>query len=579
MNYELSNNEYPYLKQSNHHLYIRDSISILYFYLSRMDNVSLYKISIFYNNLVYFVINKTREDYGLYVYYLCCLYKMIGQTRDIYAGKGEKDLSYMMISVWFNYHPSLAMYAFRCFVDDMENVSFGSWCDFKYFCHFINYYTNYNKQSRDRVIDYAISILLYQFDKDRFFWEKDFGIYLDNLIDSDIEKSQLSKPNARVICSLVCKWIPRENKKYGWLYEKIVTQWYLIHSPHLFENIKNNEEYDNLLKRLKMEFRKLVSQMNKNLETTEVIMTKKKYNLYPEKVPITALFKYRDSFTRYNFNNTNVIDDVGCAILFKEHFYNNKNPVENKKLKKTKFSVGYYVKLAFRLIKKIKTDSILSHIEFLNSTWKKNVLSNFKIKNNNLLPIVDISYEISEDDRCNTIGMGILISQISKLNRCILTSNEFNIINIEPSKDLYDIVNDILPYLKGSINFDLQKTIDFLDRGSKDVNEGMYYVVLSNSKNILNNNSFKYTYNKYIQFVLWNMSTVFKQDDKIEETELCDDFIYLSGSSTSLIFYLNQFSIKRTNTFEYLGEILNTSRYDNLGNYFLDNYLPDSMEY
>ena len=122
----------------------------------------LYTKFLFYNNLLHFVINKTREDYGLYVYYLCCLYKMIGQTRDIYAGKGEKDLSYMMISVWFNYHPSLAMYAFRCFVDDMENVTFGSWCDFKYFCHFINYYTNYNKQSRDRIrlcyINFIISI-------------------------------------------------------------------------------------------------------------------------------------------------------------------------------------------------------------------------------------------------------------------------------------------------------------------------------------------------------------------------------------------------------------------------------------
>jgi hypothetical protein len=45
--------------------------------------------------------------------YLIILYKMIGYTRDIIDGKGEYELSYMMILTWYEVYPELALFAIK----------------------------------------------------------------------------------------------------------------------------------------------------------------------------------------------------------------------------------------------------------------------------------------------------------------------------------------------------------------------------------------------------------------------------------------------------------------------------------
>ena len=48
--------------------------------------------------------------------FLCVLYCMLAQTRDIIDGKGECQLSYMMLLVWYEFFPKLALYALETFV-------------------------------------------------------------------------------------------------------------------------------------------------------------------------------------------------------------------------------------------------------------------------------------------------------------------------------------------------------------------------------------------------------------------------------------------------------------------------------
>ena len=43
---------------------------------------------------------------------LVTLLKILVQTRDIVDGKGEYDLAYMQILVWYNYYPTLAFNMF-----------------------------------------------------------------------------------------------------------------------------------------------------------------------------------------------------------------------------------------------------------------------------------------------------------------------------------------------------------------------------------------------------------------------------------------------------------------------------------
>jgi hypothetical protein len=70
--------------------------------------------------------------------YLSMLYRMIGHTRDIIDGKGEYNLTYMMIYVWHDFFPELAKFALKCLVDlgDRNIHQYGSWKDIKYFCEY-----------------------------------------------------------------------------------------------------------------------------------------------------------------------------------------------------------------------------------------------------------------------------------------------------------------------------------------------------------------------------------------------------------------------------------------------------------
>ena len=66
------------------------------------------------------------------------LFLMIPYCRDIYRGKGERDLSYRMIYAWYQVFPILALKALHLWFDKGNcGGMIGSWCDVKYFCLFM----------------------------------------------------------------------------------------------------------------------------------------------------------------------------------------------------------------------------------------------------------------------------------------------------------------------------------------------------------------------------------------------------------------------------------------------------------
>ena len=107
-------------------------------------------------------------------------------------------------------------------------------------------------KQKDEIIDFAINVMLYQLDKDNYFWNNAICDYLHKRFGEKIESV---RPDARDYISNVVKWIPREKNKFGWLYEKIVINWNIIHRPFLFENIdKSNDKYNKILNFCKMNF-------------------------------------------------------------------------------------------------------------------------------------------------------------------------------------------------------------------------------------------------------------------------------------------------------------------------------------
>ena len=64
--------------------------------------------------------------------------KMVANVRDVKSGKGECQLSYMMLYHLYNYYPSLAQLVFKKFLNLTDDTHcLGSYKDIKYMCDYI----------------------------------------------------------------------------------------------------------------------------------------------------------------------------------------------------------------------------------------------------------------------------------------------------------------------------------------------------------------------------------------------------------------------------------------------------------
>ena len=76
--------------------------------------------------------------------------------------------------------------------------------------------------------------------------------------------------------SNVCKWIPREKKnKFSWLYDKLAYQYSNYHKPFIFDNITTILQHQKAMNKAKKFYRKTFSFLNKQIQTTEILLTQK----------------------------------------------------------------------------------------------------------------------------------------------------------------------------------------------------------------------------------------------------------------------------------------------------------------
>lgn len=239
--------------------------------------------------------------------FLTVLYKIIGRTRDIISGKGEYNLSYMMIWTWSKYFPHLARAAFQLFVMDPHDyylnftslVPYGSWKDVKYFCKYV---LDNGGTMEHTLIKSCIE-----------------GINSTLRIDDALYNSTSEEDRDKKL-TLVAKWIPRENKKFGFLYNALAFNYF----KEFFITAHNDLSRKKAEKKCKTNYRMLCSKLNRHLDTVQIKQTSKNWeSIDHSKTTSCTRTKQHKAFLNQTSTEGEIRyddpDRIKCADNLREH--------------------------------------------------------------------------------------------------------------------------------------------------------------------------------------------------------------------------------------------------------------------
>jgi hypothetical protein len=339
---------------------------------------------------------------------LTLVYKLIGHTRDILKGKGEQQLSFMQILIWYEYFPELAFNAFTHLVKIDNAHPYGSWKDVKYFCNFVKEkHQCTSKQALFHpLVLHAIKLLVSQLNTD---WES-----YSSLNDE-------SKTNNKPI-SLAARWTPREpnwrknkNVKFGWIYKTMAIEMF---PEFLRFTSYNKSNYKKAILKCKIHLSRRISTLNKLLDTTQIKQCGKKWQFIDfNNVTTQTLRRQKTAFqnkTKRNLQRSEEEDRIACADNYKNHINAAKQNPETNKVHGKRCSVYELVKDALSITH--KSPETQTDIDTINLQWQDNLKNNKGLSQTPIISLVDVSASM-EIDNCtplyNAIGLGIRASELT----------------------------------------------------------------------------------------------------------------------------------------------------------------------
>ena len=409
------------------------------FQLTRMDETRLKKMEHLLKDMLSDIQHmlrdtlKTFEEKKMAKEYLCMLYKMIGYTRDIVNGKGEYELSYMMIYCWSHYFPELACFALKCLVTLDDEHPYGSWKDIKLLC---NYCMKRDNHTDSPLIAYAIKLFNQTL-------ATDYANSISNCDDT---------------ISLAAKWVPREKSKYGWLFEMLAKDYF----RYILDTANTEESYKRAVLKCKTDYRKLISGLNKKLDTLQIKQCNGEWSAIDfDKVTSISMTKQRKAFlnikkdgqTRYSDNK----DRMDCANNFC-HYIDETDTVKGKRV-----SMVDFTKQAIDILKRKKTSNAKLDCEYkmLNMQWTNNAGKTGKL--GKMIAMVDVSGSMSGNPMHAAIALGIRIAEKSMMgNRVMTFSMKPSWIPLGEEPDFISKVDAIMTNSQQGLNTNLYAALDLV---------------------------------------------------------------------------------------------------------------------
>lgn len=547
--------------------YLNEEIVSLYFLLQRSHNFQ-HTHAIYTKTVKVLDFLKKHKKNVSYNKYLDTLFRMIPQTRDVIYGKGEHDMSYLLILAFYSFEPSLSIFALHRFVSPIIPTShyFGSWRDIKHFCLFVKDYSI--EKENHPLISYAVELI-------------------NNQLYSDIHIYKFSENCfSRKYISNVAKWIPRERQnKFSWLYDKLAVNWAKITKPYIFDNVTTLIQHKKALNKSKKLYRKQFAFLNKELKTTEIFLTQKKYDLIePEHINLQTF-----AHENHLFESSECENKQKCIDKIIHHFDDTFQSKEDFIYKHdfrniNHISLSYLVKQAFLAIKYNNTDVL----PLLNNLWKKVSILIPYYEKDFFIPVVDISlYSKSKNSESfySSLALAIMLSHNSNIeNRIIAMDSKPIWIQFEDTMNFTDKIKTFISSTQCGQNTeaDYLNVIDFIFHGLNNSKASNYFI-----KNInivffscfYNNEINEKFFNKYQEYfkiyeklpiiTFWNTST----ENNIELPIYFHQnrYLYMSGVSSSVLkqfIKTNKKSLnKPKNPFEFVQHMCNIHYYDCFSHY------------
>jgi len=611
--------EYPPLEppSTSTHDFFKEQIVYLYYNLSRKDSVDIQSLSIFFDNLLgslkKYICRSSSSEYSIY---LIQLFKLLGQTRDCFAGKGEHEMSYMLLTVWYKYYPVLAIFALHKFVKPLSgscSLGYGSWRDIKYLCEYLRLHTK--DGIHHPLVGYAIQFMNKELKRSMDRWNGELDTYFLNLskCNSMNDFENLEKPNARESLSTLVKWIPRENKKFDWIHEKLVIDWYNTNKPYMLSSFQSYEGYYAALDKCKMKYRQMIAKFNRQIDTTEIKMCSRQWDaILPQHIPQIAMLKNKGHLFYNNIVHSHIVmrevpaaKKRQCSQNFQKHFEKKFFIIEpfdflrkhSAKLPNTP-PISLLVKEAFALLQKMPvmqytpgSQNIDLQIDILNCQWKQltSILGYFELTD--FIPMIDFSLDTihNTDAFYTSIGLALLITERTSLGKRLIAIDHIPCwVNLEACGDFFSMIR-VLEKTTGSIkhtHYNYEAAFELIIEAINDT-QMSFRKIRKLSLVLFQCSPLGEDFHAKIQdvfihkglvgsrkkalpmprMVYWNMA-------KSGSSLPCSPYslpntFFLSGFSSSLLHHL--FTLQSLDTskhsYDLICKILQDERYDELGNY------------
>jgi hypothetical protein len=328
-------------------------------------------------------------------------------------------------------------------------------------CDFLREHSNHG--DKHPLIDTCIEMAVLQLIKDNKTW-----------------KFSIRAINPHYI-SNVAKWIPREHKKYDWMFDRFATCWAKKVYPHILNSANTPESREKAATKCKQLFRKQISYLNKKLQTPEIRMTQGNWDeIDPLHIPVGTYMKHFDKLNA-GVHRTDVYSDPPCITGSFPTF-------------------AFLIKHAVRILAdgvrdsagaRAGADSLARARDQLNSQWRR-CMNHFQPGAFQFtIPILDVSSAMQQTDPeafYNAIGLAMTIACKSSLEcRIIAIASSPVWIQWERTDTFMDIIENIFGSIMSIRSSHLQysQSIDLIMQGIRGSHstprfiENMNIVVIS----------------------------------------------------------------------------------------------------